>query len=104
MQNPHPVTMTFWNSIYTGHFKDAEGQFDLNSRLEDDMEIIVVEANEDDDEDDNGDDNGDGDGNEEENEVTTPVPDSASTAGGYTFMIVGLFALLNHLHLLRISS
>ncbi|KAI8438159.1 hypothetical protein MSG28_010781, partial [Choristoneura fumiferana] len=82
MQNPHPVTMTFWNSIYDGHFKDAEGDFDLNNRLEDDLDIIVVDSNEDEDDDDDD----DGEASEEEDDVvTTPAPDSASTAVGYTF-------------------
>ncbi|XP_063616180.1 venom carboxylesterase-6-like [Cydia splendana] len=123
MQNPHAVTVAFWNSIYQGHFKDAEGLFDLNERQEDD--VIVVDSNENTED---GEENPEGSGenpegsdeytegsneNTDSNEDIDAVdtddnddgePDSASTAVAYTFSFIAAFALLNQFHITRISS
>lgn len=123
MQNPHAVTVAFWNSIYRGHFKDAEGQFDLNERQEPD--IIIVDSNENTED---GEENPEGSGenpegsdentegseeNTDSNEDIDAVdtddkddgePDSASTAVAYTFSFIVAFALLNQFHMTKISS
>nr|WCB90357.1 carboxylesterase 25 [Grapholita molesta] len=123
MQDPHLVTVAFWNSIYQGHFKDAEGLFDLNERQEND--IIVVEDDEStgtsEESSEDGDENPDGseentDSNEENTEGSGEIdpvdpdngddgePDSASTAVAYTFSVIAAFALLNQFHITTISS
>lgn len=113
MQNPHPATMTFWDDIYAEHFLDAEGIWEWTGRDEDEdkgsgegsaegSEEGSGEAIEE------GSGEGSGEGSEEdegedsgEDDETT---DSASTAVGYTFSIITLFAILNKFHSFQMLS
>ncbi|KAL4713899.1 hypothetical protein ACJJTC_015553 [Scirpophaga incertulas] len=106
--HPHSDTMSFWNGIYEEHFLDARSSWVLDDR--------------DDDNDGNGEDEDEnGDKDEEENVSTEPFisttgnptettttdddePDSASTAVGYTFAIIALFAVLDKFHSLILLS
>ncbi|KAJ8736573.1 hypothetical protein PYW08_007229 [Mythimna loreyi] len=79
-QNPYPETLSFWENIYSSYFLDAQSNWSIKDRNDEDpttTESPTTEGN-------------------------TPAPDdednSASTAVGYTFLIISLFSLLSHLH------
>ncbi|CAH0592236.1 unnamed protein product [Chrysodeixis includens] len=115
--NPHGNAIFFWEDIYSTHFLDAESNWVINDRNEDEttvapttaapttaapgtttpgVEIQTPETPE-----------------PGENEVTTAAPSgdattvapsSASTAVSYTLVIVTLFTLLSHLHSSQLLS
>lgn len=99
LQNPHPELISFWNEIYSEYFLDAESDWDLTPRDEENDEVVTEDPEE-----------GSGDEIEEpESEPDTEdtdegEPDSASTAIGYTFSILALFAVLNEFHSAQIMS
>ncbi|KAJ8735346.1 hypothetical protein PYW07_006966 [Mythimna separata] len=84
-QNPYPETVNFWNNIYSSHFLDAQSNWSIKDRNDEDTEDITTTES-----------------------ATTEAPDdddnSASTAVGYTFLIVSLFSLLSHIHSTQILS
>ncbi|XP_046960351.1 venom carboxylesterase-6-like [Vanessa cardui] len=115
--SPHPTTLVFWDSIYSQHFIDAESKWNLNDRAEDGEDTVDEEedgndnvdeeedGNDNVDEGEDGNDNVDDDNNTEgEEDNDDSVPDSASTAVGYTFAILTLFALLDKFHNMQILS
>lgn len=97
--NPHPETVTFWDEIYSNHFLDAESNWNLNERDDtatpgtDEDGSTTSEPDDDDSTTPHPDDS-----------PTTEAPDSASTAVGYTFLIMILFSILNKLHLSALVS
>ncbi|KAJ8736572.1 hypothetical protein PYW08_007228 [Mythimna loreyi] len=111
LQFPHTVTINFWDAIYSSNFLDAQSTWSIRDREDDVTEAPTTAApttaapttN----------DSTSGEPQEPTTEPattaspppdegTSPAPDdednSASTAVGYTFLIVSLFSLLSHLH------
>ncbi|XP_026731679.1 venom carboxylesterase-6-like [Trichoplusia ni] len=103
--NPYGTDIFFWEDIYSKHFLDAESSWVITDRNEDendpttaapttaapptdapatDAPAATTPAP-------------DGD-------ATTEAPSSASTAVGYTLLIVTLFTLLSHLHSSQLLS
>ncbi|CAB3239711.1 unnamed protein product [Arctia plantaginis] len=82
---PHPQTLTFWDEIYSNHFQDAESNWNLNERDEQDTTTSEPEE--------------DYSTTSPPDNDTTDAPDSASTVVGYTFLIMTLFSILNRFHL-----
>uniref|UniRef100_A0A2A4JJU8 Carboxylesterase type B domain-containing protein n=1 Tax=Heliothis virescens TaxID=7102 RepID=A0A2A4JJU8_HELVI len=104
LQRPHPDTITFWDQIYETHFLDAQSNWDIIIRDEDDDDSGNGDSgNDDNGNDDNGnDDNGNDDnGNDDvggDDGGDDDDNNSASTNIGYTFLIVCLFTMLNKIH------
>ena len=109
MQHPHFAKVNFWDIIYSSHFRDAQSNWLIKER--DDEDEISTAAP------------GvstaapdastaapdastaapDGstaapDATTAAPDTTTPDPNSASTAIAYTFLIVTFFSLLSHIH------
>ncbi|XP_052737618.1 carboxylic ester hydrolase-like [Bicyclus anynana] len=76
-RNPQPTTMAFWDEIYSQFFVDAKSRFTMKSR---------------------------NDTGEDDPEPGEDDNDSASTAVGYTFLIISLFAVLDKFHNSQILS
>ncbi|KAJ0182727.1 hypothetical protein K1T71_002096 [Dendrolimus kikuchii] len=104
--NPHPELVIFWDEIYSEYFLDAESNWELTPRDdEDDNEVIVVDPesgsgdeNPEIEDEDSGNDE-DNPGNEPDTDDTSDgEPNSASTIVAYTFPILALFAVLNEFH------
>ncbi|XP_022822321.1 venom carboxylesterase-6-like [Spodoptera litura] len=113
LRNPHPQTASFWERIYTSHFLDAQSNWEIIDRNEDTPTttlspggIDVCDGDGDDCGTDNGsgNDNGSGDGNDDCEGDDCDDGNSASTAVGYTFLIISLFSILNHFHSSQILS
>ncbi|KOB64390.1 Carboxylesterase CarE-14 [Operophtera brumata] len=114
VQNPHPVTMTFWDDIYADHFLDAEGIWEWTERDEDEDDGTGEGSGEGVEEGSGeGIEEGSGDGIEEGSEEGSgedidgdedEATDSASSAVGYTFSIITLFAVLNKFHCSQMLS
>ncbi|XP_050362341.1 venom carboxylesterase-6-like [Nymphalis io] len=107
--SPHPNTLAFWDAIYAQHFIDAKSRWILNDRAEEEDntegEGDDGNGNGEEDNDTGGEEDNDLDGeNNEENKPDDSAPDSASTAVGYTFAIITLFALLDKFHAMQILS
>ncbi|KAJ8735347.1 hypothetical protein PYW07_006967 [Mythimna separata] len=104
--NPHFGTINFWNIIYSSHFLDAQSNWSIKDRNEEETTSTTEAATENPATDDS---------TTEAATTASPSPDgtteapddednSASTAVGYTFLIVSLFSLLSHLHSTQILS
>lgn len=95
--NPRLEVFTFWSELYSEYFADVEGIWEPTDRDDDNGNEVVTDGPE-----------------IEEPPVENPEvveveedgdePDSASTAVGYTFSIITLFALLNKFHLNQVMS
>lgn len=91
--NPRLEVFTFWSELYSEYFADVEGIWEPTDRDDDNGNEVVTDGPE-----------------IEENPEVVEVeedgdePDSASTAVGYTFSIITLFALLNKFHLNQVMS
>ncbi|XP_047024141.1 venom carboxylesterase-6-like [Helicoverpa zea] len=113
VQKPHPNTISFWDQIYETHFLDAQSNWDIVIRDEDDDDS----GNGDDGNNDSGSgdggsgdsgsgdggsgDGGSGDGGSGEGSGEGSGDgdsSSASTNIGYTFLIVCLFTVLSQIH------
>ncbi|XP_045771677.1 juvenile hormone esterase-like [Maniola jurtina] len=81
LRNPHPDIVAFWDNIYSEYFADAQSNFSLEDRTEPSSPIPPPEDS-----------------------SPTPAPDSASTAVGYTFIIISLFAVLDKIHTTQLLS
>ncbi|XP_014366022.2 juvenile hormone esterase [Papilio machaon] len=111
LQNPHIETLLFWEQIYSKHFVDAKGRWDLADRGEDDDSDVIIdngsgeegsgeEGSGDEGSGDDGSGDEEGSGEEDDNEDDT---NSASRLVGFTFLIVPIFALLNKFHMSHIT-
>ncbi|CAH1639520.1 unnamed protein product [Spodoptera littoralis] len=107
LRNPHPQTASFWERIYNSHFLDAQSNWEIIDRNED-IPTTTLSPDGidvcDGDGDDCGTDNGGGDGDDDCEGDDCDDGNSASTAVGYTFLIISLFSILNHFHSSQILS
>ncbi|XP_049873493.1 juvenile hormone esterase-like [Pectinophora gossypiella] len=107
LRNPHPEEVLFWNGIYETHFLDAQSKWELTDRNEENVDVVDENGSEEDENGGEGDGSEDGDGDENgggDDEDDDGEPDSASTAVGYTFSIISLFAIINQFHWSQILS
>ncbi|KAJ2940618.1 hypothetical protein O0L34_g14724 [Tuta absoluta] len=114
LKDPHNALVSFWNKIYNDHFLDAEGRWVLTEKNEEDEGDVIVEGSGDNTDDNDNDNNtgedggasGDGgnivDGGSDGGDGAEA--DSASTAVGYTFFIITLFAILNRFHWVQLLT
>lgn len=89
--DPHREDVDFWNQIYEGHFLDAEGHWTAEEKEEEEEEEEVDTTE-------------DPLMTTETPETEPDVPDSASTAVGYTCLILAFFAVVDKFHSAQILA
>lgn len=110
--NPYGTDIFFWEDIYSKHFSDAESNWVIKDRNDDETTVDPTTADPTTAAPTTAAPTTDASSTDApaattpapDGDATTEAPSSASTAVGYTLLIVTLFTLLSHLHSSQLLS